>query len=86
MQGTRILFQACKAAFLATSDLSTAFLKEAKLKVLPPIYPLCLDEDPIEAAVLPGTVLNWPFGPVFYLPGVTRATKGSQMCDWDLSP
>lgn len=86
MHGTCISFQACKTAFLATSDLNTAFLKKAKLKDLLLIYPLCLDEDHIEAALLPGTVLNWSFGPVFYLPGVTRATKRSQMRDWDLSP
>lgn len=61
MRGTGTSFQVCKAAFLATADLSIAFLKKAKLKALPLIYSLCLDEDHTEAAVLPGTALNWPF-------------------------
>lgn len=86
MHGTRLSFQVCKTAFLATSDLSIAFLKKPKFKKSPPIYPLCLDENHIKAAVLPGTVQNWPFGPVFYLLGVTRATKRSQMHDWDITP
>jgi len=85
MHGTCISFQACQTTLLATSDLSTAFLKKAKQKALPLVYPLCLEADSIKAAMFPGIVLSWPFGPVFYLSGVTRATQSSQTHDWDLS-
>jgi len=62
-----------------------SFSKEGKEKVLPPAYPLYLEEN-TEADVFPEIFLIWPFVPVFYLPDVTRATKSSWMDYQDLKP